>query len=32
MGGKAETHPLLLGSGMFIDGFGGAGGGIRPEE
>ena len=31
-GGKAENYPLLLGSGMFIDGFEEQVAGIRPEE
>lgn len=31
-GGKAENYPLLLGSGMFIDGFEEHVAGIRPEE
>ena len=31
-GGKAEIYPLLLGSGMFIDGFEEQVAGIRPEE
>lgn len=31
-GGKAENYPLLLGSGMFIDGFEKQVAGIRPEE
>ena len=31
-GGKAENYPLLLGRGMFIDGFEEQVAGIRPEE
>lgn len=31
-GGKAENYPLLLGGGMFIDGFEEQVAGIRPEE
>ena len=31
-GGKGEQYPLLLGSGMFIDGFEEQVAGIRPEE